>query len=164
MQGCKLRILALHGFRENASRFRGRLRGLLKRLQNDVEIDFVEAPHILPPSFSESKTHEPEKPSMQHLPRETLTCSNAVESQAAAVPQGSKRMNDERTSDNVKGERGCGCDMSPCHTEVTGDANRTHQQRHTHSEGPGKKLKHAWFYDPRMPYVIAGVHSESVLA
>jgi len=45
MQGRKIRILALHGFRENGDRFRGRLRGLMKRMRHLVEIDFVTAPH-----------------------------------------------------------------------------------------------------------------------
>lgn len=46
-QGRKIRLLALHGFRENAERFRGRLRGLLKRMGPLVDVDFVTAPHEL---------------------------------------------------------------------------------------------------------------------
>ena len=42
-----IRILALHGFRETASRFRGRLRALTKRMRPAATLHFVQAPHLL---------------------------------------------------------------------------------------------------------------------
>lgn len=48
--GCprKLRILCLHGFRQNASSFKGRTASLAKKLKNIAELVFVDAPHELP--------------------------------------------------------------------------------------------------------------------
>lgn len=43
----KLRILCLHGFRQNASNFKGRTASLAKKLKNIVEFVFVDAPHEL---------------------------------------------------------------------------------------------------------------------
>ncbi|XP_030547001.1 rhodanese-like domain-containing protein 6 isoform X1 [Rhodamnia argentea] len=43
----KLRILCLHGFRQNASSFKGRTASLAKKLRNIVELVFVDAPHEL---------------------------------------------------------------------------------------------------------------------
>lgn len=43
----KLRILCLHGFRQNASGFKGRLASLAKKLKNIAELVFVNAPHEL---------------------------------------------------------------------------------------------------------------------
>lgn len=44
----KLRILCLHGFRQNASGFKGRLGSLAKKLKSCAELVFVDAPHELP--------------------------------------------------------------------------------------------------------------------
>ncbi|XP_062143267.1 rhodanese-like domain-containing protein 6 [Alnus glutinosa] len=44
----KLRILCLHGFRQNASSFKGRTASLAKKLKNIVDLVFVDAPHELP--------------------------------------------------------------------------------------------------------------------
>lgn len=44
----KLRILCLHGFRQNASSFKGRTASLAKKLKNMAELIFVDAPHELP--------------------------------------------------------------------------------------------------------------------
>lgn len=44
----KLRILCLHGFRQNASGFKGRTASLAKKLKNITELVFVDAPHELP--------------------------------------------------------------------------------------------------------------------
>lgn len=44
----KLRILCLHGFRQNASGFKGRTASLAKKLKNIAELVFVDAPHELP--------------------------------------------------------------------------------------------------------------------
>ncbi|KAF5176705.1 Rhodanese-like domain-containing protein [Thalictrum thalictroides] len=44
----KLRILCLHGFRQNASNFKGRTASLAKKLKNIVELVFIDAPHELP--------------------------------------------------------------------------------------------------------------------
>ncbi|KAK1440299.1 hypothetical protein QVD17_06124 [Tagetes erecta] len=43
----KLRILCLHGFRQNASSFKGRTASLAKKLKNMVEFVYVDAPHQL---------------------------------------------------------------------------------------------------------------------
>ncbi|XWS58078.1 hypothetical protein CRYUN_Cryun08bG0004200 [Craigia yunnanensis] len=44
----KLRILCLHGFRQNASSFKGRSASLAKKLKSIAELVFVDAPHKLP--------------------------------------------------------------------------------------------------------------------
>ncbi|XP_014512124.1 rhodanese-like domain-containing protein 6 [Vigna radiata var. radiata] len=44
----KLRILCLHGFRQNASSFKGRTASLAKKLKKITEFVFVDAPHELP--------------------------------------------------------------------------------------------------------------------
>ncbi|KAL3515922.1 hypothetical protein ACH5RR_022824 [Cinchona calisaya] len=43
-----LRILCLHGFRQNASGFKGRAGSLAKKLKSLAELVFVDAPHELP--------------------------------------------------------------------------------------------------------------------
>lgn len=43
----KLRILCLHGFRQNASGFKGRTGSLAKKLKNIAELVFIDAPHEL---------------------------------------------------------------------------------------------------------------------
>ncbi|CAL0320931.1 unnamed protein product [Lupinus luteus] len=44
----KLRILCLHGFRQNASSFKGRTASLTKKLKKIAEFVFIDAPHELP--------------------------------------------------------------------------------------------------------------------
>ncbi|XP_031104106.1 rhodanese-like domain-containing protein 6 [Ipomoea triloba] len=44
----RLRILCLHGFRQNASGFKGRTASLAKKLKNIAELVFIDAPHVLP--------------------------------------------------------------------------------------------------------------------
>ncbi|XP_024545346.1 rhodanese-like domain-containing protein 6 isoform X2 [Selaginella moellendorffii] len=44
----KLRILCLHGFRQNASNLKGRLASLSKKLRRTAEFVFIDAPHELP--------------------------------------------------------------------------------------------------------------------
>ncbi|RDX75292.1 Rhodanese-like domain-containing protein 6, partial [Mucuna pruriens] len=44
----KLRILCLHGFRQNASSFKGRTASLAKKLKKMTEFIFIDAPHELP--------------------------------------------------------------------------------------------------------------------
>ncbi|XVF41750.1 hypothetical protein PTKIN_Ptkin01aG0305300 [Pterospermum kingtungense] len=44
----KLRILCLHGFRQNASSFKGRSASLAKKLKSIAELVFADAPHELP--------------------------------------------------------------------------------------------------------------------
>ncbi|KAL2620214.1 hypothetical protein R1flu_000419 [Riccia fluitans] len=48
----KLRILCLHGFRQNASKLKGRLNALSKKLRQKVELVYIDAPHEVP-SFSQ---------------------------------------------------------------------------------------------------------------
>ncbi|KAJ8752263.1 hypothetical protein K2173_003899 [Erythroxylum novogranatense] len=44
----KLKILCLHGFRQNASSFKGRTASLAKKLKNIAELVYIDAPHELP--------------------------------------------------------------------------------------------------------------------
>jgi pimeloyl-ACP methyl ester carboxylesterase len=44
----KLRILCLHGFRQNASSFKGRTASLAKKLKKIAEFVFIDAPHEVP--------------------------------------------------------------------------------------------------------------------
>lgn len=43
----KLKILCLHGFRQNASSFKGRTASLAKKLKNVAELVYIDAPHQL---------------------------------------------------------------------------------------------------------------------
>eukprot|EP00698_Gefionella_okellyi_P004718 TRINITY_DN14313_c0_g1_i1.p1 TRINITY_DN14313_c0_g1~~TRINITY_DN14313_c0_g1_i1.p1 ORF type:complete len:244 (-),score=23.35 TRINITY_DN14313_c0_g1_i1:128-823(-) len=45
----RLRLLCLHGFRQNASSFRGRLAAFTKQLSSVAELIFADAPHVIPP-------------------------------------------------------------------------------------------------------------------
>ncbi|XP_051124603.1 rhodanese-like domain-containing protein 6 [Andrographis paniculata] len=62
----KLRILCLHGFRQNASSFKGRTASLAKKLKNIAELVFVDAPHQLPfiyqPPPADAKSTSPQPP------------------------------------------------------------------------------------------------------
>lgn len=48
LQRPRLRILCLHGFRQNSSSLKGRLAGLARRIQHEAELIFMDAPHHLP--------------------------------------------------------------------------------------------------------------------
>ncbi|XP_038717314.1 rhodanese-like domain-containing protein 6 isoform X1 [Tripterygium wilfordii] len=69
--GCprKLRILCLHGFRQNASSFKGRTASLAKKLKSIADLVFVDAAHELPfiyqPSFTELQRDSASSPSEQ---------------------------------------------------------------------------------------------------
>ncbi|KAF6156594.1 hypothetical protein GIB67_014573 [Kingdonia uniflora] len=68
----KLRILCLHGFRQNASSFKGRTSSLAKKLKTIAELVFIDAPHELPfiyhPRVTEA-SHSSEEPQLhQKLP------------------------------------------------------------------------------------------------
>ncbi|CAM8899728.1 unnamed protein product [Rhodiola kirilowii] len=52
----KLKVLCLHGFRQNASGFKGRTASLAKKLKNIVELVFVDAPHELSFFYQLSET------------------------------------------------------------------------------------------------------------
>ncbi|KAL6278474.1 hypothetical protein ACE6H2_022075 [Prunus campanulata] len=54
----KLKILCLHGFRQNASSFKGRTASLAKKLKNIAELVFVDAPHELPFIYQPSAVTE----------------------------------------------------------------------------------------------------------
>ncbi|KAG9138181.1 hypothetical protein Leryth_001409 [Lithospermum erythrorhizon] len=68
----KLRILCLHGFRQNASSFKGRTGSLAKKLKNLAELVFVDAPHelsfIYQPSQLEQNSNIPPSPILQAPP------------------------------------------------------------------------------------------------
>ncbi|XP_077218501.1 rhodanese-like domain protein [Tasmannia lanceolata] len=65
----KLRILCLHGFRQNASNFKGRTASLAKKLKSLAEFNFVDGPHELPfiyqPRAIEPNHHPLESSSQQ---------------------------------------------------------------------------------------------------
>ncbi|KAG4166148.1 hypothetical protein ERO13_A13G112800v2 [Gossypium hirsutum] len=66
----KLRILCLHGFRQNASCFKGRSASLAKKLKSIAELVFIDAPHELPfiyQSSTEAK-NSCAPPTGQHAP------------------------------------------------------------------------------------------------
>ncbi|KAL6560628.1 hypothetical protein OROGR_004187 [Orobanche gracilis] len=58
----KLRILCLHGFRQNASSFKGRTSSFAKKLKNIAELIFVDAPHDLPFIFQPSPSNKKNPP------------------------------------------------------------------------------------------------------
>ncbi|CAN8294674.1 unnamed protein product [Cochlearia groenlandica] len=55
----KLRILCLHGFRQNASGFKGRTGSLAKKLKNIAELVFIDAPHELQFIYQTATTPPP---------------------------------------------------------------------------------------------------------
>ncbi|GAV85729.1 Rhodanese domain-containing protein/FSH1 domain-containing protein [Cephalotus follicularis] len=73
----KLRILCLHGFRQNASSFKGRTASLAKKLRRIAEFVFIDAPHDLPfvylPCVSES-TGDFESSVLQYSPPPSKNC------------------------------------------------------------------------------------------
>ncbi|KAL2924866.1 Rhodanese-like domain-containing protein 6 [Bienertia sinuspersici] len=68
----KLRILCLHGFRQNASSFKGRTAALAKKLKSMAELVFVNAPHELQFVYQPRK---PEKDSNSSPPPPTKNCN-----------------------------------------------------------------------------------------
>ena len=89
----KLRILVLHGFRENAARSRGRLRGLMKRMQRTADLIFIDAPHALAEATTDfpASSHDvlanaitPLHPPDTHILTETST-EPVTESSTAAT-------------------------------------------------------------------------------
>ncbi|KAK6915686.1 Rhodanase, C-terminal [Dillenia turbinata] len=70
----KLRILCLHGFRQNASGFKGRTASLAKKLKSIAELVFVNAPHELPfiyqPCLSEQQPIASSISNQSHQPPE----------------------------------------------------------------------------------------------
>ncbi|GJN35210.1 hypothetical protein PR202_gb23959 [Eleusine coracana subsp. coracana] len=53
----KLKILCLHGFRQNASSFKGRTSALAKKLRHIAELVFIDAPHELSFVYQPSPVH-----------------------------------------------------------------------------------------------------------
>lgn len=62
----KLRILCLHGFRQNASSFKGRTASLAKKLRSIAEFVFVDAPHELCFIFQPSVVEGHSESSTEH--------------------------------------------------------------------------------------------------
>nr|GEY84062.1 hypothetical protein [Tanacetum cinerariifolium] len=58
----KLRILCLHGFRQNASSFRGRSASLAKKLKSVAELVYVDAPHQLQFIYQNKKSGDKSPP------------------------------------------------------------------------------------------------------
>ncbi|KAF8677099.1 hypothetical protein HU200_046563 [Digitaria exilis] len=59
----RLRILCLHGFRQNASNFKGRTSALVKKLKHIAELVFIDAPHDHSFVYQPIKGHCSGKPS-----------------------------------------------------------------------------------------------------
>ncbi|XP_062204412.1 rhodanese-like domain-containing protein 6 isoform X2 [Phragmites australis] len=59
----RLRILCLHGFRQNASNFKGRTSALAKKLKHIAELVFIDAPHELSFVYHPIQGHCSDKPS-----------------------------------------------------------------------------------------------------
>ncbi|KAK6911669.1 tRNA uridine(34) hydroxylase, N-terminal [Dillenia turbinata] len=66
----KLRILCLHGFRQNASGFKGRTASLAKKLKNIAELVFVNAPHELPFIYQACLSEQQPVANQSHQPPE----------------------------------------------------------------------------------------------
>ncbi|XP_047337859.1 rhodanese-like domain-containing protein 6 [Impatiens glandulifera] len=62
MPSRKLRILCLHGFRQNASSFKGRTASLAKKLKHFAEFIFIDAPHKLPFIYQPSLSQQIQPP------------------------------------------------------------------------------------------------------
>ncbi|GAB2246389.1 hypothetical protein Droror1_Dr00001882 [Drosera rotundifolia] len=74
----KLRILCLHGFRQNASGFKGRSASLTKKLKSIAELVFIDAPHELPFIYQASSLQEPvdgELSSQRQDPPPSVICT-----------------------------------------------------------------------------------------
>ncbi|KAK9673374.1 hypothetical protein RND81_12G163600 [Saponaria officinalis] len=72
----KLRILCLHGFRQNASSFKGRTASLAKKLKSMAELVFVNAPHELPFIYQSTNfLNDSISSPPQHEPPPTGTCN-----------------------------------------------------------------------------------------
>ena len=52
----RLRILCLHGFRQNGTKFRGRAAALARRLADLAELVFIDGPHCLPFYYKEGSS------------------------------------------------------------------------------------------------------------
>uniref|UniRef100_A0A7N0UYP9 Rhodanese domain-containing protein n=1 Tax=Kalanchoe fedtschenkoi TaxID=63787 RepID=A0A7N0UYP9_KALFE len=72
----KLKVLCLHGFRQNASGFKGRTASLAKKLKNLAELVFVDAPHELSFFYQPTKQVSLQKPLFQPDPPPLDKCTN----------------------------------------------------------------------------------------
>ncbi|KAG1326152.1 rhodanese-like domain-containing protein 6 [Cocos nucifera] len=86
----KLSILCLHGFRQNASNFKGRTSSLAKKLKNMVEFVFVDAPHELPFIYQEH-SHEPPHVSMDLASEEATNLAYSFKESPPPVKDCKKR-------------------------------------------------------------------------
>ena len=157
MQGRKLRILALHGFRENASRFRGRLRGLLKRLGHAVDIDFVEAPHILPCPHAASTSSQVEykqPPVTANSELHTRMCHAEAVRDSLHFDTATSGKAEECQIGGSGGRRGGSSEDAK--TRV-GSVSQVPQDGVKVPEAVGKRHnKYAWFVSTRVPNADAG--------
>ncbi|XP_040385758.1 rhodanese-like domain-containing protein 6 isoform X2 [Oryza brachyantha] len=60
----KLKILCLHGFRQNASNFKGRTSALAKKLKHIAELVFIDAPHELSFVYRPNPDHYSDRSSL----------------------------------------------------------------------------------------------------
>ncbi|XP_019704323.1 rhodanese-like domain-containing protein 6 isoform X2 [Elaeis guineensis] len=86
----KLRILCLHGFRQNASNFKGRTSSLAKKLKNMVEFVFVDAPHELPFIYQEH-SHQPPHVSMDWASEEATNLAHSFKESPPPLKDCKKR-------------------------------------------------------------------------
>jgi hypothetical protein len=90
VQGTKLRVLALHGFRENAAHFRGRLRGFIKRIREAVTLDFIDAPHLVCLSSSHSSSTTAAHTNSGRHPRNLTTPPGSPTRDSAQLERGAE--------------------------------------------------------------------------
>ena len=119
--GARLRILCLHGFRQNAHTFMGRNAGLIRRLSSIAQLVCVDAPHELP-----------------HLLKGRLqqACpSDCVEGHVTELPlQGSTPSEDGLPPDELRGE--------------TAAAGRSEQDKNSAQQREQRFARRGWLVEP----------------
>uniref|UniRef100_A0A383VLT9 Serine hydrolase domain-containing protein n=1 Tax=Tetradesmus obliquus TaxID=3088 RepID=A0A383VLT9_TETOB len=85
----KLIILCIHGFRQNAKQFKGRLAGLQRKLADIATFVFIDAPYVLPlwykPATAELQQIEQELETAQHVHHQSQRAPNQASAQAKAA-------------------------------------------------------------------------------
>jgi hypothetical protein len=122
----KLRILCLHGFRQNGSSFRGRTAALAKRISSLADLVFVDAPHPLP--FFVKQPAAVSSPSNGRL--DSSGDLHAHQDGAHSSAQGGDQ-HKSRLTERSEGESGC----MPLAKAGS-------------SQHPAGKLRRAWLLEP----------------
>ncbi|GMH10417.1 hypothetical protein Nepgr_012258 [Nepenthes gracilis] len=96
----KLRILCLHGFRQNASSFKGRTASLAKKLKSIAELVFIDAPHELPFIYQPTANcqHDNSIPSLLENPPSSKNCNKRYAWLVASDSNGQKATDWEMTN------------------------------------------------------------------